>query len=31
MHRALTADEIDLLISFAREYLPFAEDMTGPN
>jgi hypothetical protein len=31
MHRALTADEIDLLMSFAREYLPFAEDMTGPN
>ncbi len=31
MNRALSTDEIELLVSFAREYIQFAEEMTGPN
>jgi hypothetical protein len=31
MKRTLTEDEIELLLSFARDYIQFAEEMTGPN
>jgi len=31
MKRAVTNDEIELLLSFVREHIDFAEEMTGPN